>query len=679
MNKASAVEFIKHLAEETDGMKIAKQLVHWLSEPFYGHESTKRAEKLLGAFHSNPEIAKSLADTLILWLSQTYFYPALVNLGIFSRRGFFRELASRLYEKVNPAPQDYDDFKDVLVQLFNTRRHKAWLEREGAEELLQVIEVLTHYCPNESMHRLVLHCKEETLYAFEMLGIWVAAEEMEPELVRLDKRLVSIDSPFIALHREMILFVEHGKRQIYDETLLNYDLAHFEVMLQQCREQVDRMRRRGAGVGSSVSLAHLLERLEQTLDRIEQLMSIWREDDPSQWKPQLYEQLKTLIQAGLEKNSVSALWHSSSQMLSKSITVRTSTRGGHYIAKNATQYFQLLGSAAGAGVFIALMALNKILIESQGYSPFSNALLVSLNYGFGFMLIHMLGFTVATKQPAMTAASFASEVERGENGRAVHKKLATLLIDVNRSQWAAVWGNVTVAVLVSACIAALFFGWKEASLLSPEQVMYQLQAAEPWSGSLFFAAIAGVWLFCSGLIAGFFENRANYLDLQGRLYYHPLLKRLLPDPWRKKFATYLHQHYGSLAGNFFFGMLLGMTGYVGYLTGLPLDIRHVAFASANLGYATVSGDLSVLKFLGYLVLVLLIGFVNLWVSFTLALAVALRARGTRLSKIPNLFKSVWEQAKQNPLQVFFPVALIQKTVQESVKPAASSDETSLKP
>ncbi len=35
-----------------------------------------------------------------------------------------------------------------------------------------------------------------------------------------------------------------------------------------------------------------------------------------------------------------------------------------------------------------------------------------LNYGFGFMVIFMLHFTVATKQPAMTAARFAEAVEK---------------------------------------------------------------------------------------------------------------------------------------------------------------------------------------------------------------------------------------------------------------------------
>ena len=276
----------------------------------------------------------------------------------------------------------------------------------------------------------------------------------------------------------------------------------------------------------------------------------------------------------------------------------------------------------------------------------------------------------------MTAASFAQEVERGENGRAVNRKLASLLIDVNRSQWAAVWGNVSVAIVLASSIALATVLLRGTPLLDADQVGYQLAAISPFSSlALLYAAIAGIWLFCAGIIAGFFDNRANCLELRLRLFHHPLLKKLLRDGPRQQFADYLHDNYGALAGNFFFGILLGMTGYLGYISGLPLDIRHVAFSSANLGYSAVSGDIGILSFLLYLLFVLLIGFVNLWVSFTLALTVALRARGTRISRLPLLLKSIWEQARQQPLNLFFPVnAIKQAMTEDNVKAETKADK-----
>lgn len=667
MDTLSAVALVRSLSAQQCPVTILSGLVDWLSYNEFGTEPAQRAAKLRDALQTNPRHCAEIGEVLFNWLGEANIYPALVNLGLFSRSGFLREMSSRLYERFNPAPRDQNDFADVLVQMCDGKSDARWLHNLNQEDLLACFILVAQHASDTARQKMITRFREESLYALEMLAIWVAAEEIEPDLMRLDRRLSSIDSPFIALSREMNLFVEAGRRQLIDPDASAYDSAHLQVMMQQSREQVERLRRRGAGVGSSVSIAHLLERLEQTLDRIDMLLEVLTSDVDSQpEKAQMM--LLTLVEASGEHNSISALWRSSTQMLSKSITINTSGHGEHYITRTRAEFFSLMRSAAGAGVIIALMALIKIYIESQGFSPLNKSLLVSLNYGLGFVLVHMLHFTIATKQPAMTASSFAQEVERGENGRAVNRKLAGLLIDVNRSQWAAVWGNVSSAILLASAIALFTVMITGTPLLNTDMVQYQLKSLSPVSGlSLFYAAIAGVWLFCAGIISGFFDNRANCLELRLRLYHHPLLKRLLPDSLRQRFADYLHDNYGALAGNFFFGVLLGMTGYLGYLTGLPLDIRHVAFSSANLGYSAVSGEIGILNFLLHLVFVLLIGFVNLWVSFTLALTIALRARGTKISRLRLLLKTLWEQAKQQPLQVFFPVDMIRQTLAEADK------------
>ncbi|MGN7074101.1 recombinase, partial [Neisseria sp. P0001.S004] len=74
-----------------------------------------------------------------------------------------------------------------------------------------------------------------------------------------------------------------------------------------------------------------------------------------------------------------------------------------------------------------------------------------------------------------------------------------------------------------------------------------------------------------------------YQNLRQRQPYNPLLRKIMSPQPRRQLAAYIHKQYGSLMGNFIFGMRLGMTGYFGQLFGLPLDIRHVAFSSANLG------------------------------------------------------------------------------------------------
>ena len=84
------------------------------------------------------------------------------------------------------------------------------------------------------------------------------------------------------------------------------------------------------------------------------------------------------------------------------------------------------------------------------------------------------------------------------------------------------------------------------------------------------------------------------------------------------------------------------------------DCEIVAFASANLGYAAASTGMDIGSFLLNLLFVLMIGVVNLWVSFALALVVALRAREARLGNIGTLLAAVAAEVKARPLSLVFP-------------------------
>lgn len=615
-----------------------------------------RCDSLLQALAAQPERTAILGTALHQWLLQVQLYPALVRLGIPSRRGLVRELFARLYDRLNPPPRDLGSAYDALALLLSGHASHQGLAQLSTDTWRRCYALLCAGVDAELLEQTRRHWQQDALYALEMLAIWVAAEEIEPELIRIDPRLVNIDSAFIALQRELHLFAQHQLLEMREPGQPEFDAGHLWVMLDQCHDQVARLRRKGAGAaGFNLAVAHLIERLEQTLQRLERLLSLLATRDPEQRLASALALWQQLVSASLEKRSLSRVWAKSVRLLAKSITQNKSDHGEEYIARDASAYWRLMRSAAGAGVIIACMALIKIQIESWGWAPLAQALAVSLNYGLGFVLVHLLHFTIATKQPAMTAASFAAAVEQGERGRAAHKKLASLLIDVNRSQWAAVWGNVSTAVLVAVSLAGLSLVWLGRPLLDMQQVAYQLAAIHPLAGlALLYAAIAGVWLFCSGVIAGYFDNRADYLQLRVRLEQHPRLAWMQPER-RARFAAYLHEHSGAILGNFLFGMMLGMTGYLGYLLGVPLDIRHVAFSSANLGYVWVSAPLSVLELLLNLFFVLLIGFVNLWVSFVLALLVALRSRGVKMGRWSNLARSLIDQIKAQPLRLFFPL------------------------
>jgi site-specific recombinase len=166
--------------------------------------------------------------------------------------------------------------------------------------------------------------------------------------------------------------------------------------------------------------------------------------------------------------------------------------------------------------------------------------------------------------------------------------------------------------------------------------------------------VAGVWLFVSGLVSGYVDNMAAYSRFGDRVARLPWLVSGIGKNRAERVGAYLNQDLGGLAGNIFFGLMLGLTPALGIALGLPLDIRHVAFASANLGYALTALDFRVdaVTILRGCAGVATIGLVNLAVSFSLALWVAMRSRGADFREIAVLLPGLWRQFKSSPKQFF---------------------------
>jgi site-specific recombinase len=175
--------------------------------------------------------------------------------------------------------------------------------------------------------------------------------------------------------------------------------------------------------------------------------------------------------------------------------------------------------------------------------------------------------------------------------------------------------------------------------------------------ALLHAAIAGVWLYFSGLISGYFDNKAAYDRIGLRVAGLTWLRRLAGEQRAEALGGYIDRNLGGLAGNFFFGFMLGMTGTFGKLLGLPLDIRHITFSTANLAYGAVGLEfaMSAGLWLHCIMGVALIGIINLSVSFALALWTALRAHGVRISHAGALIRYVCSQFVSSPLQFIYPI------------------------
>ena len=637
------------LVAQEDALLMLRYLAEWLRQG-----GAAGAGERLAAFTRELDAAPShramIGAHLHGWLQNLHLYASLVSVGIFARTGILHETATLLYDRLNPLPVDENQLQDVLDSVFNGSKDLEWLSAIAPRQWLSLFARLNGDEAQRARTRLLM--REESTYALEMLAIRLSAEDLTPDLIRLDKRLLDLDSPFVSLERELARLISSWRDEP-DTPTDAATLAQAGVLIDQARQQLHHLNSRAIASGSSLATAHLLERLAQSLDRLEALLAVLTADSPESEARHWLALLNQLIENGLRRRNIRHLWSRSAYLLSQSITQHKSAHGEHYIARGWQEYRRMYLSAAGAGIIIALMALLKIRLAGAAISYNTYILLSSLDYGIGFVLIYLCHCTVATKQPAMTAARMAEAVEKSSGGRAAARKIAQLLIDVNRSQTAAVLGNISVAMSVAALISWTYAANNGTALLSGATAAKQLHALS-LPTALIYAAIAAVWLFCSGIIAGYYDNRAQYLRLRERLRVNPLLRRLTTAKMRARIADYIHDHLGALASNFIFGLLLGITPWIGKTLELPLDIRHIAFSSANLAYAAASQPLGVWAFIQGFLAVIAIGLVNLWVSFYLALRIALRARDSRFPELRQFCGVLKEEIRRDPKSLIFP-------------------------
>jgi site-specific recombinase len=108
---------------------------------------------------------------------------------------------------------------------------------------------------------------------------------------------------------------------------------------------------------------------------------------------------------------------------------------------------------------MSITTLMKFVVVSMSLSAFWSGFYAGLNYALSFVLIQMLHWTVATKQPAMTAPAMAAKLkELGAPGAI--EGFVDEVTHLVRSQVAAIVGNLAlVAPAVLLISSALWFAF----------------------------------------------------------------------------------------------------------------------------------------------------------------------------------------------------------------------------
>jgi site-specific recombinase len=597
------------------------------------------------------ERARILRQSVLTLLSE----HKPISLFLVSRHsvftGFFSEMRRRISHKILPDTINPDYLVDLFALFFTKTTDEQWVGAVPDSIWVQLMYAIRFDLAEPAVAAV---CQKNLYEASQVLSYRIAALGLEPELLRNYPELEQHSSPFVMQQAELAAILTAQA-----DNDAEMDIKHILVMLDQCKAIIAKIRRNSAQTGTSIHLTQLLQRMLQQVSRLEELLTILNHFYHQQSADvEIVKLFKALVYSECHKNDLGEHWRENMEVMAVRVTENASRTGEHYITENRSEYYALMRSAMGAGVIIATMAMIKIALAKYHFAPLTEGILFSLNYGLGFILIHILHFTVATKQPAMTAAAIAATIDSASDSKSKEmERLVAMIANTARSQLVAILGNVVIAIPMAILLSWSYLYLTGQPFIDIDKAQALLADIDPiHSASLFYAAIAGVCLFLSGLIAGYHDNLAVYNKIPQRLRAVKWLQKLLGMPRLNRIAHYIENNLGALAGNFYFGCLLGGMSAIGILLGLPFDIRHIAFSSAFVGFASFGLDFAITwQLAAYLALSLgLIGLMNLTVSFSLALYVAMKSRKVRFGQWRFFMKSLAKRVNEHPGEFILP-------------------------
>ncbi len=588
-----------------------------------------RLKHLLNVLERNPEHRANVASLLQQFWQGVDVAALFADFGFAPRTHFAGELLQRLRLKLLPQTPVTTDLGELFGLLFPHPGDALWLE--ALDEV--------------TLHRLIaLNAVESTqwqtplLDAIMFLSSSVRASGFSNSLrPRMSAELL-VDAPFNQLAR-VAESVCDQVRSRSDHAELMRNAQYLRALLDTCRQCADSVHEHLEEHGVSINVVFEVDQLRERTHRIEQLLTCVLSTDPEHDMTLL---LADLVRTANERRSVRALFSRHYSLLARKVAERSAETGEHYITRDRAEYAQMLRKAAGGGAVIAGTTLMKFALGALTVSAFWAGFLAGVNYAGSFVLVHVLHWTVATKQPAMTAPAMADKLGTLEDDAAV-ESFVDEVAHLIRSQVAGIIGNLSAVIPIVLAVQWLSTAVFGAPVVGVKDAQHVLESITLLGPTALFAAFTGVLLFASSLIAGWVENWFVWNRLDSAIAWNPNIVARLGAARAQRWALYWRQNISGYASNISLGFLLGLVPAVAAFFGLPVEVRHVTLSTGQLAAAVGAQGWAVFHqsaFWWCVASIPVIAVLNLGVSFWLAFKVALRSRGIRLADRSRIYRAI---------------------------------------
>lgn len=610
-----------------EGLELLAELIQGIRPYTYlnARFAQSQLQLLTDTLRSDPAALAGFRRLLAAVFAGADVTEVMTASGINSEHNFFREVSKRLRHKILPQLHRRGSLLHAVGILFHRKNDHLWVEAVDPQVWIDLFAI-SGFESSISNRRT----RHQFYHALCVTSSRISALAVEPDVQRcLDEEEQLL---FVRQNRTALEIVErHDARPLGLGLPRRTESLRLDGELQQCEAVLQRIRENIGCYGTSLHQTYVVLRIRQLIERMRMILEILDGDEQLDMG-HVAGHFITIVRNENTRNSLRSLVRDNVELLAYRIAEHERNTGEHYITSTRGEFRRMFRSAMGGGAIVSLVAIVKSLLHALRAAPFWQGFLYSMNYSAGFITIYATGATLATKQPAMTASAIASSLDNKKSDAPNMPELAILIARVTRSQFASFAGNLLVVFPLTVAIA---WAWQQlfgTPLAAGEHAQAMLDEQNPLrSLSLLYACFTGVFLFLSGIISGYFDNMAVYGNIPDRLRQHPRLKNTFSPRTLDRIADYTGKHLGGIMGNLCLGFFLGMAGFVGATFGIPFDIRHITISTANfaiglqgLGFQAPVGEL-----IWVTAGVILIGFLNFLVSFSLAFFTALASRKVR--------------------------------------------------
>lgn len=609
-----------------------------------------RLKFLLSLLDRNPYWKSRVAQMLRSILIETRDVELLAYVGLPEEMGFWSEFMDRLSSKIMPKRPVSEGGIRVLPELFPDREDFEWFASIPEDLMQKLIDLILFEKQETDSFTSMINDIQEALL---ILTSQVMAIGMSYQIRRRIGGRAVKELPLFDLTRETEVLLEAVDRK--DRAAVTAQILKIEELISQCFGVFHEVYRHLDAYGVSLKVVYLLESGKAKLKRIRDLVHLLGDEYPR--PDRLVYFISQLIEESQKRASIGSLFEQNTELISLKIVDRSAETGEHYIARTFEEYWRMFRRALGGGAVVALLVIIKVLISFLKLPDFISGFLNSVNYSTGFVWIQLKGYTLATKQPAMTGPAIASKLQRLEAGQSLDPVIDEI-IKLIRTQMIGILGNLGAVIPMVIVIDVIYFLISGSHIVSTsEKAHYLINSSHILSGTALFAAFTGIWLWLSSVIAGYVDNWFVLNRMPETIRLNRKLNFVVGKENSESIAQFLEKNISGLAANISLAFFLGLIPPIMKFLGLYLDVRHVTLSAGNVTLGAMSFGLQIFKSWDFwlaAVGVLVTGVLNVGVSFALATWVALKSRRLTGSSRSEIRAALFKRFRKQPLAFILP-------------------------